>query len=248
MLMPSRSFSSIRQAASALDSVQRPSMSSPDISAALAGSDSDSRVWLERLSATGPERNAAVTQLHALLLQAARFEVTRRCAASAHLRGGDLDDLAQQSADDALVTILGKLGDFRGESRFTTWARKFAVFEAGAKARRRAWQGREILLEPGAWLLLADRVPTPQQHAETRDLLEALLEGIKSQLTTRQREVLVAVTVNDVPIDVLAERLNTTRGALYKTIHDARHKLRAVLAARGLSVDEHRGGRAGELT
>jgi RNA polymerase sigma-70 factor (ECF subfamily) len=56
------------------------------------------------------------------------------------------------------------------------------------------------------------------------------------------------VAVNDVPIDVLAERLNTTRGALYKTMHDARHKLRAVLAARGLSVDKHRGGRAGERT
>lgn len=104
------------------------------------------------------------------------------------------------------------------------------------------------MLEPGAWLLLADRAPTPQQHAETRELLEALREGIKSQLTARQREVLVAVAVNDVPIDVLAERLNTTRGAIYKTMHDARHKLRAVLAARGLSVDKHQGGRAGERT
>ena len=151
-------------------------------------------------------------------------------------------------AADALVAILGKLGDFRGESLFTTWARKFAVFEAGAKVRRRAWRGREILLEPGAWLLLADRAPTPQQHAETRELLEALREGIKSQLTARQREVLVAVAVNDVPIDVLAERLDTTRGAIYKTMHDARQKLRAVLAARGLSVDKHQGGRAGERT
>lgn len=211
-------------------------------------SDEVSRAWIEQLSSRGAQRDAAVSELHALLLRAARFEVGRRRRAFPHLATGDVDDLARQSAGDALVAILGKPGDFRGESRFTTWARKFAVFEAGAKVRRHAWQGREILLEPGAWLLLADRVPTPQQHAETRDLLEALLEGIKSQLTTRQREVLVAVAVNDVPIDVLAERLNTTRGALYKTMQDARHKLRAVLAARGLSVDEHRGGRAGERT
>ncbi len=210
--------------------------------------DEVSRAWIERLSSRGAQRDAAVSELHALLLRAARFEVGRRRRAFPHLATTDLDDLARQSAGDALVAILGKLGDFRGESRFTTWARKFAVFEAGAKVRRRAWQGREILLEPGAWLLLADRAPTPQQHAETRDLLEALLEGIKSQLTTRQREVLVAVVVNDVPIDVLAERLNTTRGALYKTIHDARQKLRAVLAARGFNADKHRGGRAGERT
>jgi RNA polymerase sigma-70 factor, ECF subfamily len=210
--------------------------------------DEVSRAWIERLSSPGARRDAAVSELHALLLRAARFEVGRRRREFPHLAMADLDDLARQSAGDALVAILGKLGDFRGESRFTTWARKFAVFEAGAKARRRAWQGREILLEPAAWLLLADRVPTPQQHAETRDLLEALLEGIKSQLTTRQREVLVAVVVNDVPIDVLAERLNTTRGALYKTIHDARQKLRAVLAARGFNADKHRGGRAGERT
>jgi RNA polymerase sigma-70 factor, ECF subfamily len=211
--------------------------------------DAESREWLASLrSADDVTRGEAVARLHGLLLRAARFEVRRRAVATAHVTGPELDDLAQQSADDALVAVLGKLERFRGESRFTTWARKFAVFEAGAKVRRHAWQGREILLEPGAWLLLADRVPTPQQHAETRDLLEALLEGIKSQLTTRQREVLVAVAVNDVPIDVLAERLNTTRGALYKTIHDARHKLRAALAARGLNVDQRRGGRAGELT
>jgi RNA polymerase sigma-70 factor (ECF subfamily) len=210
--------------------------------------DEVSRAWIERLSSGGARRDAAVSELHALLLRAARFEVGRRRREFPHLALADLDDLARQSAGDALVAILGKLGDFRGESRFTTWARKFAVFEAGAKVRRHAWQGREILLEPGAWLLLADREPTPHQHAETRDLLDALQEGINSQLTAHQREVLVAVAVNDVPIDVLAERLNTTRGALYKTIHDARQKLRAVLAARGLSADKHRGTKAGERT
>jgi RNA polymerase sigma-70 factor, ECF subfamily len=84
--------------------------------------DRESGLWLERLRVVGPERDATLTQLHALLLRAARFEVGRRHAGSAHLRGGDQDDLAQQSADDALVAILGKLDDFRGESRFTTWA------------------------------------------------------------------------------------------------------------------------------
>jgi RNA polymerase sigma-70 factor (ECF subfamily) len=216
-------------------------MSPPQICAAPAGLDRESGLWLERLRGRGPERDAAISQLHALLLRAARFEVARRYAGSAHLRGGDGDDLAQQSADDALVAILAKLADFRGESRFTTWAYKFALYETAAKVRRRAWQGREIPLTAETWPLIADdHRSTPEQAAETAELLAAVQEEIERALTPHQREVLVAITLNDVPIDVLAQRLNTTRGALYKTVHEARQKLRAALAARGLSIDDRR--------
>ena len=129
----------------------------------------DSQAWIERLQANGAERDAALAELHALLLRAARFEVNRRRATSPHLRGGDHDDLAQQSADDALVAILGKLGDFRGESRFTTWAYKFALYEAAAKVRKRAWQGREIPLEAETWPLIVDELNARTQSAETHD-------------------------------------------------------------------------------
>ena len=112
-------------------------------------------------------------ELHELLLRAARFEVRRRGGAFPHLRGGDFDDLAQQSADDALVAVLAKLDDFRGDSRFTTWAYKFALLEAAVKVRRRAWQGREVPLEPERWALIADRRATPDQDAETSELLRA---------------------------------------------------------------------------
>jgi RNA polymerase sigma-70 factor (ECF subfamily) len=214
-------------------------MGSPDIPADLAGHDRESRVWLERLRGSGSERDVACTELHALLLRAARFEIRRRYATSAHLRGGDMDDLAQQSANDALVAILGKLGDFRSLSRFTTWAYKFALYEAAANVRKRAWQAREIPLDVGTWPLFPDdRTGTLQQGAETRELLAAVRQGMEQDLSPHQREVLVAIVLNDVPIDVLAERLNTTRGALYKTVHDARQKLRAALTARGLSLDE----------
>ena len=189
--------------------------------------DTESQTWLDRLDAGSRERDAAIGDLHALLLKAARYEVNRRGSS-------DADDLAQQSADDALVAVLGKLGDFRGDSRFTTWAYKFALFEAGVKLRRRAWQGREVQLEPATWALIARVGPTPQQDVETTELLTGLQAAIAEDLSPHQREVLVAITLDGVPIDVLAERLNTTRGALYKTIHDARHKLRGALAARGL--------------
>jgi RNA polymerase sigma-70 factor, ECF subfamily len=156
-----------------------------------------------------------------------------------HLRGGDQEDLAQQSANDALVAILGKLDDFRGESRFTTWAYKFALYEAAAKVRKRTWQGREVPLSDEAWPLIIDsHQRTAQQGAETAELLAAVRDGIEHQLTPHQREVLVAIALNEVPIDVLAERLNSTRGAIYKTVHDSRQKLRAGLAAEGLSIDD----------
>ncbi|HEV2727121.1 MAG TPA: sigma-70 family RNA polymerase sigma factor, partial [Solirubrobacterales bacterium] len=192
-----------------------------------------SRLWLERLGATGPRRDAAVLELHALLLKAARFEIDRRRASLPHLRGGDYEDLAQQSADDALLAVLAKLGDYRGEARFTTWAYKFALLEAAVKVRRRAWQDREVPIADEAWAVLADTASAAATRAEDAELFGALREEIEGALTERQREVLVAVALNGVPIDVLAERLQTTRGALYKTLHDARRKLRAALAGRG---------------
>ena len=196
-------------------------------------------MWIERLSASGAERDAALAELHALLLRAARFEVGRRRAGSPHLRGGDHDDLAQQSANDALASILHKLGDFRGESRFTTWAYKFALYEAAAKVRKRSWQGREVPLTDEVWPLISDdHQHTAQQSVETAERLAALREAIESELSPHQREVVVALALNEVPIDVLAERLSTTRGALYKTLHDGRQKLRRALVAHGLGLED----------
>ena len=196
--------------------------------------DAESREWLTALSAEGPEREEAMARLHDLLLRAARFEVSRR-AATLDVRE-HLDDIAQQSADDALVAVLGKLDTFRGDSRFTTWAYKFAVLEAAVALRKRAWQGRELTLADENWSHAIAAGSGPEDAAETGELMAALQEAIASALTPRQREVLVAVTLNDVPIDVLAERLGSTRGALYKTLHDARHKLRDHLTARGLDL------------
>ena len=199
--------------------------------------DTESRAWVAALQEPG-RRDDAVARLHDLLLRAARFEVNRRRATLPHLRGDDFDDLAMQSADDALVAVLAKLGTYRGESKFTTWAYKFALLEAAVKLRRRAWQGRELPLAPEAWPLMPAAGPSPAATAERGELVEELQQAIARELTPHQREVLVATTLNGVPIDVLAERLNTTRGALYKTLHDARQKLRAHLAAQGLSIGE----------
>ena len=182
--------------------------------------------WLRDLRAANDE---AIAQLHALLLRAARFEVGRRRPTLPHLRGDELDDIAHEAADDALMSVLRRLDDFRGDSKFTTWAFKFALLEAAVKLRKRAWQGREVPLEPESWTVFASGGLDPGAEVEQRELLAELQRAVAEELTPHQRHVLVALALNDVPIDVLADRLGTTRGALYKTLHDARRKLRAHL-------------------
>ena len=216
---------------------QTVALSRLDISTLHPASDDESRMWLQRLRSDGHERDQACRELRDLLLRAARFELNRRAATLPHLRGGDREDLAQQSADDALLAILSKLKDFRGEARFTTWAYKFALLEAAVKLRRLAWQGREIPLEAERWDLIAYRGSSPAHGAEISELIAAIREAIEHTLTPHQRQILVAIALNDVPIDVLSERLSTTRGALYKTLHDARHKLRTCLSEQGFEIE-----------
>jgi len=215
-------------------------MSSPQDSAAATSArqlDAESAAWVERLRPDSPGYETAVRDLHMLLLKAARFEVHRRRAALGRMSDGDHEDLVQQSADDALMAVLGKLGEFRGESRFTTWAYKFALLEAAVKVRRLVWREREVPLESEGWSEMGERSQTPYDRVEAQEVIGAIQRAIRDDLSSHQREVLVAVTLNDVPIDVLAERLNSTRGALYKTLHDARRKLRAALDADGLKTD-----------
>jgi RNA polymerase sigma-70 factor (ECF subfamily) len=178
--------------------------------------DAESREWLHDLRAGGAAADEAVARLNALLLRAARFEVTRRSHGLPHIR--DADDVAVEAAADALHSVRARLDDYRGDSRFTTWASKFAVLETAVKLRRRAWQGREL----------------PTAAPEQRELSSALQDRI-ARLPPHQREVVVALALNGVPIDVLADRLGSTRGALYETLHDARKSLRRHVVAAVLS-------------
>ena len=226
-------------AASVVGTEARPrlTMVRPRPEALPRGPDDESRAWVASLRDQGAGGDGARRELHDLLLRAARHEIRRRRDSLPHLRGGDLDDLAHQSADDALVAILAKLGDYRGDSRFTTWAYKFALLEAAVKLRKRAWQNREVPIESERWDRFADGADSPARGAESRETLAAIAAAMRAELSPHQRGVLVAVVLDGVPIDVLAARMETTRGALYKTIHDARRKLRASLAEQGLGFD-----------
>jgi RNA polymerase sigma-70 factor (ECF subfamily) len=210
------------------------------VPAAIAPSlDVASREWLRALRADGATRDEALARLHALLLRAARFEAARRREQVPYLRD-ELEEIAQEAAADALISVLARLDDFRGESRFTTWVYKFALLETAVKLRKRAWQGREVPFEPDTWKLLPSVGLAPPEQSEQSELLGTLQTAIGELLTPHQRHVFVALALNAVSIDVLADRLDTTRGALYKTLHDARHKLRAHLAERDLAIAPER--------
>ena len=165
------------------------------------------RAAARRAPAPGAHRAKAAC----LLRRAAFHELSRRRALLGSIGGPELDDLAQQAADDALMNILAKLDDFRGLSRFTTWAYKFVVFEVSGKVARHAWRRQP---------------PGPA------------LSAAIGELTERQREVFVAIALNEVPIDVLAVQLGTNRNAIYKNLFDARRNLRARMAAAGHPVGE----------
>jgi RNA polymerase sigma-70 factor, ECF subfamily len=199
-----------------------------------AGADTVSRRWVERLHADHPRHEHAVAALHDLLRRASLHELHRRSAQLPGLAGPELDDVAQQCADDALVSILARVDDFKGLSRFTTWAYKFAIFEVSSKLARHAWQRHPPSREELALAEVPDRLlPRPGEQAERREQLSALRTAIEADLTPRQREVFVAIALNDVPIDVLALELRSNRNAIYKNLFDARRKLRHSLAGAG---------------
>lgn len=192
--------------------------------------------WVIRLSMTGRVREEAVARLHDLMLRAARHQVGRM-PEGIRLGAARREEVVHSAADEATVSVISRLSTFEGRSRFTTWAYKFALLEASVKLRKRAWQGREIPLEPEAWDIVASSGIEPAEAAEQSELLRAVQQAIETALTVHQRRVLVALALNGAPIDVLAERLGTTRGALYKTLHDARRNLRARLTDEGFDMD-----------
>jgi RNA polymerase sigma-70 factor (ECF subfamily) len=190
----------------------------------------DEVTWLAPLASSGPGHDRAVAELHALLLRASRFEVRRRSAALGLARSSELDDIANQAADDALLAVMSRLEAFERRSRFTTWAYKFAIHTSGVAVRRHAWRDRELTGSSSEALeRLTGLADDPAEAAQTRELLARIAAAI-TRLTAHQRDVLVALAVDGVPIDVLADRLSTNRNALYKTLHDARARLRALLA------------------
>lgn len=195
--------------------------------------DGASAAWVDGLVSHGDAHESCVVALHAVLLKVARHEVARR-ASFLQLHGPELEDVAQQATDDALMAIRAKVSGFRGESRFTTWAFRFVMFEVSTKMGRHFWRERRATWDDATWKQPpAGLVDSPEMHLEQCELFATLRRAIDNDLTLLQRRVFVAVALNQVPMDAFARELGVSRNTLYKTLFDARRKLRVSLLAAG---------------
>ena len=195
--------------------------------------DDESAEWLRLLTT---ERDVGLDRLHKRLLRVALHEVHRRSTA---ITGPELADIAHQAASDAMVAILAKLDTFRGDSRFTTWMYKFVILEISAKLGRHYWRNPAVALNDEDWGRLPDRFGlNPAAAAEAADLLAAIKRAVEQTLTDHQRRLFVAIVLNGVPLDAMVARYGGNRNSIYKTIFDARRKVRANLSANGYLTDE----------
>jgi RNA polymerase sigma-70 factor, ECF subfamily len=206
---------------------------SPRVGGAVQRSDNESPEWVRELGVASPNRDEAIARLHDLLLRGARSEAHRR-SSQLRIDGPEVDDLVHQAADDALIAIIAKLDRFRGDSLFTTWAFKFVVYEVSTKFSRHFWRRPTIPMGTEEWERLPDRFGfEPDEGLARRELIAAVHRAVEAELTDHQRQIFAAIVLNGVPIDVLVAELGTNRNAIYKTMFDARRKLRTFLAANG---------------
>ena len=205
---------------------------------ALRQLDGTSRAWLEQLHVDHPRHHQTVAALHVTIRRMAARELRRRHRQLPALTGREFDDVAEQAANDALLNVLNKLDTFRGLSRFTTWVYKFVIFEVSTKVACHAWHRQPPCVRDSIWAEVPGHAgPGPEEALEYEGQLQTLREAI-GELTHRQRRVFVAIALNDVPIDVVAVELGTNRNAIYKSLFDARQRLRARMAAAGHPIGD----------
>ena len=208
--------------------------------------DPGSQAWLDGLRSAGAERDQALARLHDLVLRVARREAARR-SGSLRPGGPDPDGLAGRAAADALRAITADLGAIQGDSRFTTWAAKYAVAAVAAAAARAGARRYDALAqqaEDSGWDRLPGRLGlAPRERAGWDEFAAALRRAVDEDLSDKQRRVFTAVTLDGVPAEVLATGLGSSRSAIYKALFDARRRLRARLAADGHD-SAHRSGNA----
>ncbi len=199
--------------------------------------------WLRDLRVQGPEQQEAINDLREYLLRAVLYFFSQNPGDLRHLAREEIEQVAEDLAQDALLTILKHLDEFRGESKFTTWAYRFAINMSLVEARRQRWKNVSLdnLLtnaELPDFQFEDENAADPELSARQQEIWNAVRDVIDHELTPRQREILTAIAFEDVPMDVVTEQLHTNRNAVYKMLHDARSKLKKSLEERGFGVDE----------
>lgn len=201
--------------------------------------------WLDALAAAGSRQAEALEDLRGLLLRAALYTLVTHLDDLRQVEEPARVALAEDCAQEALLAVLRRLPDFRGDSKFTTWAYKFGVNVALSRARRERWKGVSLdaLAEDEYsvdWLQWNEGIQTLDSEASAlrAEAGAALEEAIRSDLTAKQRQVLKWIAFDEVPMDIVVQRLESNRNAVYKILHDARLKVKRRLAAQGFEVEE----------
>jgi RNA polymerase sigma-70 factor (ECF subfamily) len=202
--------------------------------------------WLRDLNASGASQEKAIADLRDILLRAALFFFSRNLGDFGDLSRDEILQRAEDCAQDALIAVMQHLPEFRGDSKFTTWAYKFAINMALMAARRERWKGvsldqlsvsSESTLSEWVMQDKSDGV-APEQSAMQDEVGEIIREVIQRDLTDKQRRVLLLMVFNEVPMDEVVRHLGENRNAVYKMLHDARRKLKSGLQRRGFEAGE----------
>lgn len=195
--------------------------------------DMDSPSWIAALQGAGAKRSEALFDLHEMLIKVAVHETYRR-GTMFRICGPELNDLAHQAANDAMVAILGKLDTFRRESRFTTWAYRFVALEVSSKVRRHFSSRPSVVLDLEEWERIPDRFDAdPLAQTQHHELIAAVRHAVCENLTDHQHRFFVAAVIEGTPMDAMVAESGLKRGAIYKAVFDARRKIRAHLTANG---------------
>ena len=193
--------------------------------------------WLSELSATGEIQETAIADLRNVLLRAALYFFNRNLGDFWGMDREEILQCAEDCAQEALIAVMNHLPDFRGDSKFTTWAYKFAINMALMTARRQRWNGKSLDHRSSSKETLFAEFP-PDRSAIQSEIIAVIQQVIENELTDRQREVLVLMVFHEVPMDEVVQRLDTNRNAIYKLLHDARRKLKNRLQAKGFDIGE----------
>ncbi|MEX0788575.1 MAG: sigma-70 family RNA polymerase sigma factor [Anaerolineales bacterium] len=194
--------------------------------------------WLGALTSSGDLREAALADLRVILVGGLR----RGLAAWVEAGSPQLEALAEETSQEALIRILDRLDTFEGRSRFTTWAYKVAFRIALTDLRRKQWQNVSLdqMLESGAdegrEMAVVDPRIGPEAAVERRDMLDQITRILQEELTARQMGMMEAVVLRGIPMEAIAQKMGVERNALYKMMHDARLKLKRRLAREGLDL------------
>jgi RNA polymerase sigma-70 factor (ECF subfamily) len=194
--------------------------------------------WLQELESNGETRAAAVDDLRQILLRTALYVFSRKSGDTGNLDRGEIIQMAEDCAQEALIAVMKHLSDFRGDSKFTTWVYKFAVNTSLMALRRERWKDISLDQVDEMFLITNQRAYDPELPGVRWEIRELLRNTMLNELTERQQRVLKLIVFDEVPMDVVVERMETNRNAVYKLLHDARLKIKQKLLESGFGIDE----------